>query len=317
MRALAILFLFGFQAEAQVAFSGNLARVSCFPSSAATMRDDLENANVTIQNMSGANLDDTRRAMIAGMAKRISTLAQGNPQIMRKLTVQIFPGSGRPGASKNMPCSSYTPNQTTVQIAPGCYQGDSPLNTVTHFAHEVGHTVGLSGYYKSFKSEFTDKKVPPCKVSKMCTEHDNPNGNYREEFAEIFATYVHAPSALQATCPAQYKWFREKVFGLSSPDPMSSNCKGTADATVAVNDTKTANPNFRVTDPGQHISAETEQEVDKNGNPIASIMQQGMGMKKDKGTKTPERYPAATPAPIPMTVPSEGVLEGPATPWQN
>src|SRR5690606_24897333 len=93
-------------------------------------------------------------------------------------------------------------------------------NTAAHFAHELGHIVGLRGYYRSYN------RVPRCNITRYAgTFRRGTNASYRsEEFAEVFATYLHAPNDLKSACPDAFHWMRQNVFN-SGPDPTES-CTG-------------------------------------------------------------------------------------------
>lgn len=163
----------------------------------------LSSSNISINDPRGS-LSVDQRDLIAGVISRAQELGAG--QLVNDLKVNIQSG-GRGGHG----CASYTSIKNSIELTNNCggVAGDA---TVKHFTHELGHIIGLRGFYDSYNS------VPRCRITNYGMK------NRHEEFAEVIATYLLAPDKLKSSCPNSYAFVQQNgVFRGGSPE----KCNGT------------------------------------------------------------------------------------------
>ncbi len=194
-------------------FSSQLMNPGCFhPSHYSQVEDDLKSYKITINNAKDPShsLYPHHKVLIPGVLKRATDLGL-HKNIVSHITINVYPGGKPSGAT----CSSNVPNANTINLVVNCYRHDDPRRTLAHFSHELGHIVGNRGYYKAYKQNLPQR----CAITDYSTNNTNKSPR-NEEFAEVFAIYLHSPDHLKAACPQHYEWMRQHVFN-GGPDPFT------------------------------------------------------------------------------------------------
>lgn len=164
----------------------------------------------TILNRYGVKIDGSRAEVFEqGLATALQRVADlGRPDLIQNLKIKMFP-DGRP-KKNGKSCASYTyPKELHIVAGSGACNRNIGTNAATtgmHILHELGHSVGLGGYYNSYHSS-----VPKCNITGYCSHNSNPSKR-NEEFAEVFAMYVHSPQVLQKVCPQAHDFMKANVF---------------------------------------------------------------------------------------------------------
>jgi hypothetical protein len=268
---------------AKAGFSGALMNPACF-SPKDSARDDF---GLRINGPA----DQSERAWLPSVLGRVAFLAGGNANhLVGNVKVNIHQG----GKSWGSPCASYTSSANSVELVTKCRQGSNAQSVASHFAHELGHIVGLRGYYASYQ-----RSMPVCPVTHYCTANHNHNPR-NEEFAEVFATYLHSPNYLRSACPAQFEWMKKNVFP-NGPDP-TGTCTGNP------------NPNFSAPEPDEDQSFGPSTSLSKTGTVnsqmmgFAPLMQQLIQLMAQRSSPAPQ-------PPLPIPYPTQQVPVQPqATP---
>jgi hypothetical protein len=274
-------------------FSGLLMNPACF-SPKDSNRDDF---GLQINGPA----DQSERAWLPSVLGRVAFLAGGNAnRLIGNVRVNIHQG----GKSFGSPCASYTSSANTIELVTKCRPGANAQSAASHFAHELGHIVGLRGYYNSYQSAMRT----PCRVTHYCTANHNHNPR-NEEFAEVFATYLHSPNYLRNACPEQFEWMKKNVFP-NGPDP-GKTCTGNP------------NPNFSAPDYEDEADIGPRPlsklgSVNSQMNQFTPLMQQLMQMmaQRQQAGAPPQAPVPIVPAPIqqnPVQPQSTPVV--PANPW--
>lgn len=159
--------------------------------------------------------DQAEKAWLPSVLGRVEKLAGNKAKsLIGNIRVNVHQG-GKPYGDR---CSSFTSSANSIELVTKCRPGADAKSAAAHFAHELGHIVGLRGYYASYGAS-----NPVCTVTNYCSANHG-HGSRNEEFAEVFATYLHAPNYLRSACPKQFEWMKANVFS-SNVDP-NSNCTG-------------------------------------------------------------------------------------------
>lgn len=221
---LAMLFLASFPAFAK----GPLAKYSwhppllnskCYGSGGGSLSSHGARAN----NLNGASskFENSLPAVLA----RASHLMGGN-HLFKGLKVDI-----RDAKLRGSNCGSSAPGKNLIKLTVNCQSSDTK-QTQAHFAHELGHIIAVNGNLaKSFM------KIPRCNITNYCSTVNKSNWFPRsEEFAEVFATYMHGPEKLRSHCPSTYEFLRANVFRARvNPE---DGCSGKDPAIAGKNDQK-------------------------------------------------------------------------------
>lgn len=154
---------------------------------------------------------------VATFADKVAKL--GLSKELKGLNLYLYPdGRQKRGGKKS--CASYTyPKRMDIVAGNGsCGRNINNMSMSLHLAHEFGHSFALQrNLYGSYA------KVPRCAVTGYCTHNNNPNGKHREEFAEVFAMYVHSPQVLQSKCKDAYEFVKQAVGTQSSANTCKTN----------------------------------------------------------------------------------------------
>lgn len=179
------------------------ANLSCLPPMTST---ELADAHSTARRGSADKFTADQRQKTSALLQRIADL--GAPHIVQRMKIGIY-DKGRPGASRNTPCSAYTTNDM-IHIPNNC-NSRRGLAIVNVMAHEMGHFAALNlGLYNSYQSAVPNA----CNISGYSARKARPGraSAASEEFAEIFCFYVLAPDKLKSACPDSYDFLAKNVF---------------------------------------------------------------------------------------------------------
>lgn len=251
-------------------FASRRAQVANLEEAQECMRKQVPSANASsLKSQYGINTDGSSAAFvdqgIATAAERLKDL--GRPAFMNGMTIELFPG-GR-GAK----CSSFTPGKKHVQIVTSCARSDGSIRNSNatsislNVLHEVGHAVGQGNMYKSYQGS-----VSKCAISPYCTNNDNDNPR-NEEFAEVFAAFVHAPSTLKSRCPDAYDFMAKNVFGTQGTKNI---CNGIPSSSMAAENAP--NPMPVGSGGGSSNDLGTGTQVASLGGDLSPILALAMGM---------------------------------------
>lgn len=193
-----------------VQFSSALMDVRCIPNG----QPDPSDMQVNVRGTMNGGTRDT----VGGVLARIKQLG-GGPHLFRgHLNVNVHNG-GRPTRGGGSSCASFSSGNSTVELVQNCRGPSDWKSTAAHLAHEIGHVVGQNGFYNSYASN-----TPKCMITHYCGA-SHGYGSRNEEFAEVFATYLHAPNSLKTACPKAFEFMRTYVFR-NGPDPITASCTG-------------------------------------------------------------------------------------------
>jgi len=161
-----------------------------------------------------------------GLATAITRLADlGRSDLISGARIQTYPGGRKGGKS----CASFTSGVKRFEIvtgsSPPCVRNNTSVDAGLHMLHEIGHSVGQSSYYGSYQSS-----TPVCRISGYCTHNKNKNPR-NEEFAEVFAAYVHSPKTLQKHCPKAFDFMKKNVF--RGKESTAGICQGIPASAIA------------------------------------------------------------------------------------
>lgn len=223
-------------------------------------------------------LSSEERHYMGGVINRINSLSGSNLLTDRvKISVYDIEKGGKPWGKNTS--SATTSNSSIALVSHG-----TAGSTTAHFAHEMGHIAGLRGFYGSYQSRF---KGDVCKVSHYCTANKNANPR-NEEFAEVFATYLHSPNILKQKCPAQFEWMAKNVFPKGDP----KDCNGNQ----LWKDTDNATPGSSDGSYDEDQSAMNSRPGPNGANGIQDIINAIMQQQQETGALEPA--PAAAPVPF-------------------
>lgn len=189
---------------------------ACFPTASHGDMDRRIAAKGVMVSRGRGNIAPEHKVVIPGVLEKISELMGGDHYI-RNLNIQIFEG-GRPHSSH--PCSSYAAGPFRIELVTSCSGRDS-RHTLGHLVHEIGHTVAhRANVARSYSA------TPRCHVTNYARKfHAGVNWFARsEEFAEVFAMYLHSPNHLKNACPTTFDWLKNNIFR-SGIDP-TAKCSG-------------------------------------------------------------------------------------------
>lgn len=160
---------------------------------------DTTNADRTNHNTKLTGASTNQQEVVEQVLDRVSRV--GGEAFTKSLNID-FKTSTTASAS----CAGSTDNRVITLTA--CTEGD-PDKLAKQLVSQIAKVAG-SGFYQSYQQSMRNK----CKaISKAAAS------SRKEEFHEVFISYLTSPNALHTLCPAQYEWLHKNVFRNSDADP--------------------------------------------------------------------------------------------------
>ncbi len=182
-----------------------MADMNCLATPSSTNKA-IDDSRVTLK---GANRDEKK--LVAKVYETIESLTnqQQAERILSGLTIVFEDHLGNRTDGGCLPAHQLKRNH--IYMARKCPNGMKIPYREGILIHEVGHFVANKlGLYSRYDSMVKSK----CKMTTYMSKSSagRVHSNRREEFAEVFASYLVAPKKLKSSCRKNYNFMRENLF---------------------------------------------------------------------------------------------------------